>query len=229
VAIPKRSRKKAPRPEEVSPRIARRERRRERSREEIIDAAKRVIAKHGVGGTTLDAVASEIGLTKAALYYYFPSKDALFFELVYEALARNAQSVADAVTRAPDGSTALGSIVRETIRDFATNLDDFRLVFLMGQVVGGTPVRFGPEHLAKIRPLNDLTYGGTAKRLEEQWEKAPGRAKVNARLMSFLANAAAVGILTYKGLVESQNDPLKYSDDELMEGLARIFEAAAAP
>ena len=229
VAIPKRSRKKDAAAPEASPRIARRERRRERSREEIIDAARRVVAKHGVGGTTLDLVAAEIGLTKAALYYYFTSKDALLFELVFEALSRSTQAVHAGVERANDGGEALRAIVRETVSSYATHLDDFRLVFLMGQVAGPGAVRVGAEQLAKIRPRNDMAYGRTAKRLSDEWERAPGRAKVDPRLMAFLANVAAVGVLTFKGMVESVGDPLRWSDEQLIEGLSRIFEAAARP
>jgi hypothetical protein len=40
---------------------------------------------------------------------------------------------------------------------------------------------------------------------------------------------SALGLLTMKGLVESLGDPLRHSDDDLIEALARIFEAAAAP
>jgi hypothetical protein len=47
--------------------------------------------------------------------------------------------------------------------------------------------------------------------------------------MVFLANVAALGILTMKGMVEHLGDPLLYSDEELIDALARIFEAAAAP
>ena len=47
--------------------------------------------------------------------------------------------------------------------------------------------------------------------------------------MVFLAHCSAIGLLTMKGLVESFGDPLVYSDDQLIEGLSRIFEAAAAP
>ena len=39
----------------------------------------------------------------------------------------------------------------------------------------------------------------------------------------------ALGVLTMKGLVESFDDPLRYSDDELIDALARVFEAAARP
>lgn len=40
---------------------------------------------------------------------------------------------------------------------------------------------------------------------------------------------SAIGVLTMKGMVESVGDPLLSSDDELIEALCRIFEAAAAP
>ena len=66
-------------------RLARRERRRDRSREEILEAARRVLLRNGIAATTLDAVAREVGVSKTALYYYYPSKDALFFELVFGA------------------------------------------------------------------------------------------------------------------------------------------------
>lgn len=46
--------------------------------------------------------------------------------------------------------------------------------------------------------------------------------------MAFLAHLAAIGILTMKGMVESLDDPLLYTDAQLVEGFARILEAAAA-
>lgn len=44
----------------------------------ILDAALTVFAAQGYSGTTMDAVASEAGVTKPTLYSYFPSKEALF-------------------------------------------------------------------------------------------------------------------------------------------------------
>ena len=64
-------------------RAARRERRRERSRGEILDAARKVLFRNGVAATTLESVAEEAGMSKTGLYYYFPSKDALLFELAF--------------------------------------------------------------------------------------------------------------------------------------------------
>jgi len=226
---PKTRRRKVADPVEVSPRIARRERRRERSRDEIVDAARRVLLRDGIAGTTLDAVAKEVGLTKAALYYYFPSKEALLFEIMFENIEMQSRAIHDAVAQATDGSEALGAIVRETVRTFAPRLDDFRLTFLHTQVARAGSVKVPSRGFERIRPLNDLAYAGTAKLLADDAKKARGRARVEPRLMAFLAGAAAVGILTMKGMVESVGDPLLYSDEALTEGLARIFEAAAKP
>ncbi len=45
--------------------------------------------------------------------------------------------------------------------------------------------------------------------------------------MAFLAYLAALGMLTMKGMVESLDDPLLYSDEEMIEGFAKVFAAAA--
>jgi len=188
-----------------------------------------VLLKNGIAGATLDAVAKEVGLTKAAIYYYFSSKDALFFEVIYGVVAGQSQAVHDAVNNAKDGGDALRAIIRETVHTFATRMDDFRLTFLQSQVAGPAAVSLGAEQFARLRPLNDLAFAGAAKKLAEERKLHPARARVEPRLMAFLANIAAIGLLTMKGMVENHGDPLLYSDEQLIEGLARIFEAAAAP
>jgi AcrR family transcriptional regulator len=226
---PAKRRNAAPAGGDANPRIARRERRREQSREEILEGARRVLMRSGIAATTLDAVAQEIGVTKTALYYYYPSKDSILFELVFRALETHARAVHDAVEVSQDGGQALRAIIQETVRVFAPRIDDFRLAFLQGQVAGNGALHFDAQQFARIRPLNELWYAGATKRLAEEREKRPGRAQVEPRLMAFLANLAAIGLLTMKGMVESVDDPLLYSDEQLVEGLARIFEAAAAP
>jgi AcrR family transcriptional regulator len=226
---PTKRRSATPAGAEVTARLARRERRRNRTREEILDAARRVLVRNGIAATTLDAVAREVGVSKTAIYYYFPSKDALFFELVFGAIQSQAQAVHDAVAKAHDGADALRAIVQESVNAFAPRLDDFRLAFLHGQVAGQGAVHFDQQQFARIRPLNDLWFAGAARKLSEERGKRPGRAHVEPRLMAFLAYLAAIGLLTMKGMVESVADPLVYSDDQLIDGFARVFAAAAAP
>jgi AcrR family transcriptional regulator len=208
-----------------SSRLARRQRRRERSREEILLAARRVLLRDGVAATTLESVAAEVGLSKAGLYYYFDSKDALMFELIFPIYEGTAKATQAGVEKAPDGRGALRAIIRETIAPFAENLDDFRLAYLFGQVAGSGAVRLSAEQFARIRPLNVMLFEGAEEKLGATGEKLPAE----PRLMAFLAYVSALGVLTMKGMVESMNDPLVYSDETLIDGLASIFEGSIRP
>jgi AcrR family transcriptional regulator len=216
------SRKKQKTARQVSPRVAQK---RERVREEILAAARAVIVRDGLAAATLGAVADELGLTKAALYYYFPSKDALLNELMYRSMEQQSQSLHDAVEETETGPEALRALIRETVEMYADRLDDFRLQYLQPQL-NPDAVQVSAEQLARIRPLNELAYAGAAERVAKGKR---GRAGVDPRMMAFLANMAATGVLTIKGLVETFDDPLLYSDEELIDALAKIFEAAAKP
>jgi AcrR family transcriptional regulator len=210
-------------------REARLARRRDQSRVEILAAARRVLLSSGVAAMTLDAVATEAGMSKTGLYYYFRSKEALVFELVYGVLERQSRAVHDAVERTVDGGAALGAVIGATVDAFAPQLDDFRLAFLFGQVAGAGALRWDGEQFERIRPLNELLLAGATARLSGEQQGRAARAAVEPRLMAFLAYLAALGLLTMKGMVEPMDDPLLYTDEELVEGFARVFEAAAAP
>ncbi len=49
---------------------------------QIIKAAVKRFARHGLNKTTLDEIARDLRIGKATIYHYFESKDALFFETV---------------------------------------------------------------------------------------------------------------------------------------------------
>ena len=99
--------------------------------------------------------------------------------------------------------------------------------FFLGAVI--TEVELAPDQFARLRPLNDMVFGRAAALLREEQKDKASRAGVDPRLMAFLANVSALGVLTMKGMVENVGDPLLYSDEQLVDALSRIFEAAAAP
>jgi AcrR family transcriptional regulator len=57
------------------------EERRIERREQILDGARRCFAEHGYEGATVARLEREIGLSRGAIFNYFPTKDALFLEL----------------------------------------------------------------------------------------------------------------------------------------------------
>ena len=54
-------------------------------REEILKVAVRLFSEKGYRGTRLNDVADTLGITRAALYYYFKNKEQLLVEMVREA------------------------------------------------------------------------------------------------------------------------------------------------
>lgn len=213
-------------PESADPsdaRRARQQRRRDRSREDILAAARSVLLRDGIAAVTLEAVAREAGMSKTGLYYYYASKELLVFELVFGIWETQARRVSDAVAQEVSGPGAITALIRQTVLGFTDQLDDFRLAYLHDQVSASAGLQLSPEQFARIRPLNDLLLGGVTQKLA----KADGAGAVDPRLFAFLAFASALGLLTMKGLVESQGDPLLYSDEQLIGALSQIFAAAA--
>jgi AcrR family transcriptional regulator len=60
----------------------------ERRREQILDGARRCFAHHGYEGATVARLEEEIGLSRGAIFNYFPNKPALFVELAVETSRR---------------------------------------------------------------------------------------------------------------------------------------------
>ena len=54
----------------------------------IVEAAATLFAEHGVGGTSLQMIADAIGVTKAAVYHQFPTKDEIVITVAQAELDR---------------------------------------------------------------------------------------------------------------------------------------------
>ncbi|MBT3321807.1 MAG: TetR/AcrR family transcriptional regulator [Anaerolineae bacterium] len=51
-------------------------------REHILDIAEKLFTEHGYKSASIRAIASECGVTNAAIYYHFPDKESLFAEVM---------------------------------------------------------------------------------------------------------------------------------------------------
>jgi AcrR family transcriptional regulator len=67
--------------------------------QQLLAIARRLFAHKGYDRTALRDIAEVAGITKAALYYYFPNKDALFERVVLESLQMLVDDVSAAVAR----------------------------------------------------------------------------------------------------------------------------------
>ena len=58
------------------------------TRERLVEAAVRLITRHGFAGTSLQMIADELGFTKAAIYYHFRTREQLLSAVVEPFLTR---------------------------------------------------------------------------------------------------------------------------------------------
>ena len=63
----------------------------------ILDAAAKLFAAHGFEGASLNDVARAVGVTKAAVYHYFPTKKDIFDEMMIDLLERQYAAVSTEV------------------------------------------------------------------------------------------------------------------------------------
>lgn len=66
----------------------------------ILDAALQLIAEHGVGGTSLQMIADAIGVTKAAVYHQFKTKEQIVIALTERELGGLEEALEAAETQA---------------------------------------------------------------------------------------------------------------------------------
>lgn len=150
----------------------RRERQRRETRAEIKARAMDQVAEGGAAAVSLNAIARAMGMSPAALYRYFASRDALLAELVVEAYG----SLADALRRAAGGAAADGATrlvaVAHAYRDWAlAHPNSYLLIFTTSS---GSGVELAPEAtVAAAQRGMDVFLGVLAGATDEEGALSP--------------------------------------------------------
>jgi AcrR family transcriptional regulator len=85
------------------------------TRERLLAAAERVLARHGYSGASIDLVTAEAGYSKGAIYSNFESKEAVFLELLRVYMERDMAELGRIISLAPHQLSAALSAWLETI------------------------------------------------------------------------------------------------------------------
>lgn len=96
-------------------------------RTHILDVATRRFAAHGVDGTSLSAIAGDVGVRKPSLLYHFPSKDALH-QAVLDGVLSRWNEVLPRLLEAASGDDRFDALLDETVAFFLSDPDRARLV-----------------------------------------------------------------------------------------------------
>lgn len=99
-------------------------------RRQILSEAIRCFASNGFRGTTTREIASAVGITEAALYRYFPSKQSLYDAIIDEKISAPApqEAVRDAVARRDDRAV-FTTLAQVLIERGLSDPDFLRLLF----------------------------------------------------------------------------------------------------
>lgn len=98
-------------------------------RQQLLDVARDVFSERGFHATSMDDVALRAGVTKPVLYQHFPSKRALYIELLQDTGAHLLRELEQATRRAPSGRERVEEGFAAYFRFVVQNRSSFRLLF----------------------------------------------------------------------------------------------------
>lgn len=96
--------------------------------EQLLDVATRLFAANGYDGTSLKAIADEVGIRKPSLLYHYPSKEELRLAVLQRVFTRWNDVLPRILQAATSGEDRFRGLVSEVIRFFAEEPDRARLL-----------------------------------------------------------------------------------------------------
>src|SRR5262245_1291772 len=134
-------------------------------RDEILDAALACFAAAGFRGTTTREIAARVGITEAALYRHFESKEALYAAIIARKIeAPDLTHQLEAAAAAGDDAAVLGGLARTLIQRVEAD-PAFLRILLFTALEGHSLAE--PFFAARVRRLREFLSGYIERRIAE--------------------------------------------------------------
>jgi len=198
------------------------EARRATARNEVLRAARECLLSDGPA-FSIAAVAERLGMTKPAVYYYFPSRGALVRELAVAAVARESETLARAIDASESASSAVASLLETCVRHHLENFDDFRLIYALLPLLPDEVLEGEMDAVRQsIYPKGDRVYGALEARLIDAQQRGELAKDIHPRRLSVALHLAALGFASMYGVTNARGDPLKHTFDDLVSELVEV-------
>lgn len=125
-------------------------------REQILKAAGPVLAKHGVSGTTIEAIAKEAGVDRATIYYYFADKGAIFREAIHGGLQEMISDLEKVAASAEPPEFRLRESMHVVMRSFEKHYPQLYIYLRSGESASVLDEVLNAEMIASGRRYEDL-------------------------------------------------------------------------
>jgi len=180
------------------------------TREKILDAAESVFAEKGYHDAAMDAIARNARASKGALYFHFPSKEALFFSLI-DRLAAHLEREVDRSLAAERGAVAkIEAALSAVLKTLSKRRRLAKLLLYQGYGLGA---RFEQKRLRVYDRFASLVQ----RYLEEAVEEG-AIPPLNAQITAY-AWLGALNELVSRWLFTGAPDPL----EETLPSLVPLF------
>ncbi|MFO7497199.1 MAG: TetR/AcrR family transcriptional regulator [Desulfobacterales bacterium] len=144
----------------------RKERERERRRQQIIVAAKRVFSDKGFSRATMEDIAKEAELSPGTLYLYFKNKDELYASLSIRILHYLLIRLEHVAKEANTGLEARMESLKKAMLD-VYDFDPLVIINMFHLQSSDTLRNLSPDLLAEIEDLSRIALGTMARILEK--------------------------------------------------------------
>lgn len=186
-------------------------------RDIILEAARLVFEAEGLDGASLRAIATAAGYTPAALYFHFPSKEAIYAEVLQASLTRLFEAVTTAAPADLPPAARLRAAAMAFFHFYADNPGDLDLGFYLFR--GGMK----PRGLGRDR--DEALNAGLAIALgpisvaAQGLGASPGEAQL--LVVDVFAHAAGLLLLAHTGRIRmfaAEAEPLmrRYVDERVL-------------
>ena len=159
-------------------------------RQQLLDVARVAFARNGFHATSMDEIAIAAGVTKPVLYQHFPSKRALFVELLDDVGHQLLRELATATAAAHTGRERVDEGFAAYFRFVTANEGAFRVLF-------GASARNDPEFASIVERVLDESAEAISQLIEI--EGTAEHRRVLAHALIGIAEATSRDALTENG------------------------------
>lgn len=146
---------------------------------EILDVSTKLFAEYGFQGTSMDDIATALGVQKGSLYYWIDSKEKLLLETLSDpltALLRTAEGISRSTAPAAD---RFSSLIHHHCRFVAENPDRMRVFLTEAKWLTGEPYE-------RLRGVRRAYYEAFRRPLDEG--RADGSLSIEEKLVPVHVN-----------------------------------------
>ena len=151
-------------------------------REDIADAAVRVFDRMGLQRASLKAVADELGVDRASIYYYFSSKEALFDEVVRTVVVRNLALIKRIESSQVSPARKLRALVTALMASYGEHYPTF-YIFIRENLAHVSPER--SDWSREMREVNAQATDAAVSIVEQGFADGSFRKVGSARIVAY--------------------------------------------